>query len=666
MVDTEILFENNVKKMIAESKDVRYAQFLTQLLYRYRQKQMTKEQVMAEINRTYPQYLQRIGQAPVQQISAHRKQPIEKKNVEFAVGAWVLGVLGALLILIAFVMLGITYMNSFVKGLLLYVIAAVVLLASELAVAKKMPRFSAVLTGIGICGLFLATIINMTYLENFGPVVGGIVCAVVFIIALFLGKKKDSGVLHLINYIGCYLCAFPIWSAISYERNADSFINLYFIMIVAIVFSINFFSTVMYGKKNNGVVHILHQCVNTVLTIAFAINALSSGVELFGVFVYVSVALLMLGVNLKMYIRDCNNNVLKEKFSGASITYIVASVLLLVFGVILCLFSEYDMWLHISVGILILAEIVLFIMFGKNWLKWVAYESACFTVLAIYGFMAGRESYSYDIAIWVTIAIFVITKILAGFKLLYVSDIVITFIMAGWTLFSFGQADLLYALILFSTFTVGLFIEKNWKSLYEELLLVLMCGFVLINFMNELTPVILVCIIIAGFFTFNNIRFFRDNYIKVYNYINLGILGIIYMVAPFVVSHIAMFILLVLCCGFMIFAFSEKYGMNFRIKSILLILLLSYIVFTWNLQLRVINSILLMVISIIAVVAGFVRKEKKLRITGLVLSLVVCGKLLLYDFQGAADLEKIILFLTVGVIVLAISGVYIALEKKMM
>lgn len=666
MVDATIIFENNVKKMIAEAKDVRYAQFLTQLLYRYRQNQMTKEQVMAEINRTYPLYLQRTGQAVVQQTQIQQKQPVEKKNMEFTVGAGVLGVIGALFILIAFVMLGITYMNSFVKGMLLYVIAAVVLLTSELAVAKKMPYFSTVLTGIGISGLFLTTIINMTYLENFGPLVGGIICVGVFAIALFLGKKKESGVLHLINFIGCYLCVFPIWGAVSYEWRGYSFINLYFILIVVIIFAINFFSVLMYGKKNNSVIHILHQCVNAVLTIAFAINALISDVELFGVFVYVSVALLMLGVNLKMYLRDSKKDDYKEKFIGAYITYIVTSVLLLVLVVILCLLSEYDIWLHISVGIFVLTEIVLFIMFGKNWLKWVAYESACFTILAIYGLMAGRENYSYELAILVTIAIFAITKILARCNLIHAGDIVITLIMAGWTLFSFAQDSLLYALVLFITFVVGLFIEKNWKSLYEELLLVLLCGFVLINFLNELTPVILVCIITAGFFIFNNIPFFRDNYIKVYNYINLGILCIIYLVAPFVVSPVAMFILLFLCCGFMIFAFDEKYGMNFRIKSILLVLLLSYMVFTGDLQPSVIKSILLMVIAVTAVVAGFVRKEKKLRITGLVLSLVVCGKLLLYDFQGAANLEKIILFLTVGVIVLAISGVYIALEKKMM
>ncbi len=671
MSEERIVFENNVRRLIAESKDMYYAQFLTQLLYRFRQDQVTKEYVMEEINRTYPQYLQRIGQG----MSEGQAVPKEKKNMEFAVGAWVFGVIGALFVLIAFVMLGVTYMNSFVKGMILYMIAAVVLLASELAVAKKMPRFSYVLTGLGISGLFLTTMINVAYLENFGPLIGGIVCAGIFVLTLFLGKRKETNILHFFNFLGCYLCVFPIWEAVSGEWNEPVFqrtesligpVTIYFIAIVAVIFFINLLSTVMYGKKNQSVIHILHQCANTVLTIAFSFVGLDSGIELFIVLIFIATALLMQGINLKLNIRSREKKGIKVESTGANITYIVNCVLLLAFFVLMCLFSEYDIRLHIAVGVLAAVETVLFVLFRRNWLKWVSYESACFTVLAVYGLMAGREKYSYDVAIGATIVIFLVTKILARCKKIYTGDMVITLVMTGWTLFSFGQADLMYALILFGTFLIGLFVEKNWKSLYEELLVLLVCGFVLLNFMNELTPVILVCVFMTGFFGFNSVSFFWDKYTKVYNYINLGILGVLYVVAPFVVSDIAMFILIVLGCGFLLFAFTEKYGMDFRIKSILFVLFLCYMVIVWKLPLRVFKSILLMVVAVAAVVAGFIRRERKLRITGLVLSLAVCGKLILYDFPGAATLEKIILFLVSGAIVLAISGVYIALEKKMM
>lgn len=672
MNEERSVFENNVRNLIAQSKDVYYAQFLTQLLYKYRQNQVTKEYVMAEINRTYPQYLQRTGQS-VQKTQP--SAPKAKKDVEFAVGAGVLGVIGALFILIAFVMLGIAYMNGFVKGMMLYGIMAVVLLVSELIVAKKMPRFSAVLSGIGVSGLFLSTIINMVYLGNFGPWIGGAICAATFVVALFLGKKKESGALPIINFVGSFLCVFPIWQAICDEWGGEPIFEkttgmsfplaVSFIIIVVIIFAINLFTVLMSAKKSTSVVHILHQCANAVLTIAFAINVMASGVDTWLTLLYVSVALLMQGINLKCFRRACEKQGMGNEQTGANITYIVTTILMLVLFVLLALFAEYDLWLHIAAGVLVVAEIMLFVLFRKNWLKWVSYESVCFTILAIYGLMAGRTGYSYDIAIWITIAVFLLTKILARSKALHISDIFITVIMAGWTLFSFAQADLIYALFLFGAFFVGLFLEKNRKSFYEELLLLLICGFVLLNFLNELTPVILVCILLAGLFGFNNIPYFRDKYIKVFNYINLGLLAVLYLVAPFVVSDIAMLILLVLGVAFMIFALKEKYGMNFRIKSILFVLFLCYMILVWNIPFRVIKSIFLMVVAVAAVVAGFVRKERKLRISGLVLSLLVCGKLLLYDFPGAASFEKMILFFVTGVIVLTIPGVYIALEKKM-
>ncbi len=687
------VFENNVRNLIARSKDVHYAQFLTQLLYKYRQNQVTKEYVMAEINRTYPMYLQRTGQsvqnAPISSGAVARtvapagvskptqpSAPKEKKDMEFAVGAGVLGVIGALFILIAFVMLGIAYMNGFVKGMMLYGIAAVVLLVSELIVAKKMPRFSSVLSGIGVSGLFLSTIINMVYLGNFGPWIGAVICAGIFTMALFLGKKKESGALHIINFVGSYLCAFPIWQAVSdawgdgpiFKKTVSmSFpLTVSFIVIVVIIFAINLFTVFMSAKKSNSVVHILHQCANAVLTIAFAINVMASGVDVWLTLVFVSAALLMQGVNLKCFGHTREKQGISNEQTGANITYIVTTILMLVLFVMLSLFAEYDLWLHIAVGVLVAVEIIMFVLFKRNWMKWVSYESVCFTILALYGLMAGRTGYSYDIAIWITIAVFLLTKILARSKTLHISDIIITVIMAGWTLFSFAQSNLIYALFLFGAFVFGLFLEKNRKSLYEELLLALICGFVLINFLNELTPVILVCVFIAGFFGFNTIPYFRDKYTKVFNYINLGFLALLYIVAPFVVSDIAMLILFVLGCAFMIFAFKEKYGMNFKIKSIIFVLFLCYMILVWNISFRVIKCILPMVVAVAAVVAGFIRKERKLRISGLILSLLVCGKLLLYDFPGAASFEKMILFFVTGIIVLTIPGVYIALEKKMM
>lgn len=108
----------------------------------------------------------------------------------------------------------------------------------------------------------------------------------------------------------------------------------------------------------------------------------------------------------------------------------------------------------------------------------------------------------------------------------------------------------------------------------------------------------------------------------------------------------------------------EKYQMNFKGRYMVLAVFLTYMAFIFRTNVRVVNSILLMVIALVCVGTGFVVDKKSVRIYGLVLSLVVCGKLVMYDFFKAATLQKTILFFAVGMIALLIAAIYIILEKK--
>ena len=75
-------------------------------------------------------------------------------------------------------------------------------------------------------------------------------------------------------------------------------------------------------------------------------------------------------------------------------------------------------------------------------------------------------------------------------------------------------------------------------------------------------------------------------------------------------------------------------------------------------------SLFLMVLAILAIVAGFVRCQMPLRIFGLCLSLFACAKVVLYDFWDLELLEKSLLFLGVGLIAIAIALVYAVLEHQ--
>ena len=103
---------------------------------------------------------------------------------------------------------------------------------------------------------------------------------------------------------------------------------------------------------------------------------------------------------------------------------------------------------------------------------------------------------------------------------------------------------------------------------------------------------------------------------------------------------------------------------EFKHRELILVIFLTYMALIVKTNIPVINSILIMLIALVSVTAGFVKKDKPVRIYGLVLSLCTCGKIALYDYWGAPILQKTILFFVVGVIALVIAGIYIILEKK--
>ena len=171
-------------------------------------------------------------------------------------------------------------------------------------------------------------------------------------------------------------------------------------------------------------------------------------------------------------------------------------------------------------------------------------------------------------------------------------------------------------------------------------------------------------IILVGTLCFNSFSFFRDKDIRLLNYVNLALMCGTYFLAAFCPDTLLYILMLAIGCAYFALAFREKFHMNFKIKNLIFMLFLCYMTMIWEIPVPVYRSIILMAIAIGAVIAGFAMREKRLRIAGLVLTLLVCIKIALYDFIGAATTEKMILFLVVGVIALAISGIYIALEKK--
>ena len=129
--------------------------------------------------------------------------------------------------------------------------------------------------------------------------------------------------------------------------------------------------------------------------------------------------------------------------------------------------------------------------------------------------------------------------------------------------------------------------------------------------------------------------------------------------------YLMYFCMLILGLSIIILLLDEKYHLKCECRLFVAELFLDYLVLTMYLNPPVLASILLMVIALAGVGCGFWMNQKSARICGLLFSLLVCGKIVLYDFRGGTTIQRILLFLVTGTIALIIGGIYIILEKKM-
>lgn len=637
-------------------------------------------------------------QVPVPPVRAV-PQPVPKKNMEFAIGAGLFSVIGVLFVLIAFVMLGLTYMSGLIKGLCLYAIALAVLLVSELILTKKMPKFAVGITGLGICGLYLSTMLNYLYLENFNGIVALLISIAISLTSVFISRKKDSGTIKIISFIGCYICIFPVGDPLLGIEIWDDTAIVPLSITIAILFLVNLMTLLLPVKKNQDVVSIVHMIANALFSIVLGIAILAQledVSEVSYILFFLLISVLTQGLIWFFAGKNKKDRGLSQTYdtccSGTTITYIITNVFLSIalLGTGCFVLFDNQYMVHLATAVYLLICILLYVLVRKTNSKWIPYWFGSFFALSLYWFgsfsvllLDWYPEIAYAWRWWrlgVTLSVFFVAKLLTKKKELRVSELIITLLTAWLAIWTFAHLDLNWygqvveqgALIqcfvssvcFLSAFLVSVLALYRWKSLYEEIILGVFMAFVFLCIQNEFMPALLMSILFMGVVGFNSFEFTRDKHIYIYNYINLGFAGILYLTILPIENHLLYAVMLVLGILFILLTFRKRYGMDFKIKNLILVLFLCYMILIWRMPLPIIKSIILAVIAIGSVASGFALRQKALRITGLSLTMVVCVKIVLYDFAELVNLEKMILFLIVGLIVLAISGIYIALEKK--
>jgi hypothetical protein len=690
--------EQKIDMLLKESQDDFYTEYLTQLKKRVKEQNDGIRTLQEEFDRNYAIYVQRnavkdtYADTNADADSVTREdymdnvtgdckyvqpaKPAKKNNTEFVVGASILGAIGSVFILAAFVMFGMNYMTGFVKGMCLYVGFIALLLVSELFVYKRINRLGAILSATAIGGLYLSTAVNYLSLHNFTMWQALAVMLLLSAPVLFITGRRKSNLYKLIGMFASYLGFMMIESGIS---DTD------FIVIAAMIILLD----AVYCFVTADVLHqgtdITHMISNAVFTVAFCVKAVLCGIDYVYIAAFVTASIIIMHLIYIMRIKNNGKNDEKISSTGITAAYALSAVLtgIALRAVIDAIdidkaayltvlendFSIAKMAAMSAVAVIGIAAFAVLSAMKKSE-KWFVYCFVSFMAVTIYimkflNTLRLTDGGGVEDAVCMFIFA-LLTKLILLKKAdvrIKICDGIFTAILALGLPFATDVPEY----ILFITAVISIALIKYMRT-YNETLLSLAVMLSVVSHMPSLLKLpMFVGVMFAAMLLFNHFERFRDRYIAVFNGIALAVQTVCYLCLFNPVYrnvYITYLCMLVFGIATIVLLFQPRYNMHFKYKSLVLAVFMTYMGLIFKSSEPILNSIIIMVVALVCVGLGFYNKEKHLRIYGLVLALLTCAKITLYDFMDAATLQKIVLFLAVGVIALIIAVIYIILEKK--
>lgn len=651
-------------RLMEESKDPYYDQYLAQMLRDLDSGKATPAQVEQEAQRSYNQYRQRMMQQEMAKIhELHRQQEMakpeakKKGSMEFKVGAHVFSFLGAVFILAAFVILGFNFMNGLAQGLCLYGVAIILVILSELLLSRKLPAFSTVLTGIGIGGLYAANIVNYLVLHTINGMITLAVALLIAVGAFLISKKKESAAMRIISLLGCYISFFPVKGFETEFR---------FLIAAVLLFIINISGVFIQNQKWQMTIDSVHVFLNMFFTTL--IIGIARIEELNPAYLVLFVMTSFIFNSILCLRRSA------EKENIIFVFGCVANGICILFLFLIGNTSPgaYDpgmvLFVHLLTEIFMAAVCgVIFLLWDKeDGRRWGQVYFVVGTVLALSTF----TEYHLERTIAV-LAVFFIVKLLADRKEIRVLDCIVVvwtgllgvWFSDDWYCWLFAAALLLSALKIKSMY------------IFHELVITFsilaicwnQCGYYLnreFNFDRGWLYPAGAGMLLLLFLVFNHLPGLKDKDQKPYNIVNIILMALYYFSVWRCDNYIFNSIMMVLGTVTIIVIFRKRYELNIPGKQLFLAGFLVYFALTGHFKSPVIVSILLMIIALGCVGGGFKAGDKVERICGLVLAFIVCIKLVTFDFREVEILYRMIVFFVVGAIALIISFIYVQLEKN--
>ncbi len=591
-------------------------------------------------------------QGPMGQPSPMGPQASKGQETESKVAIAVFSVVGAAFLLAAFVILG-SYMAGLWKGICLYLISSLVVLFAEAVVYRKNQKIGSLLSAIGLGCLYLSTATNYLLLHNFGLIAAILFTVAITVAATIWSRVRDSGSMRLVNLLSCYICflLFPVEG-----RNE-------FLVLSVLLIGLNLLCIFISVRKSYPWLCGVHFLANLFFTSILERKALGAGVATAAVLFFLFSNFILEGIlfqKLLVYLNRAKGKVDQQAKPWCYFFY--AFSLLLYIGMF-----NMPLWNHASDrmaeygGLAVWAIICIgfFLAAIEEQQRWTYYY--LMQLVAVVSFLwKGSEAQG----LVCVLVLFLISKALCGIRALGVDDAIVTAIACLELLYHCGHvlSWFLFVGILLSALTIS-----RWQ-IYYKIWITATAALYLVNLTPfDLKPVVFFGVLFLGLFLFSKRRQWRCREDAIFCWVILGLqaFGLLALCMPLARgAHIMHFSMLVIGLATLFIAVDDSYGQVVKWKGLMLAGFLTYMALVADCGPRLAKSALFMAIALGSLIFGFARKQKSVRIFGLVLSLTACGKIALYDVWGYDALARMILFFAVGFIVLLVAIAYILLEKK--
>ncbi len=586
------------------------------------------------------------------------------RNHEFTIGINVFGTIGVLFVLAALILLGINYMGSLVKELGLYVLGLLVWGVAEFVVKKKSQILCMIFSSLGIGSLYVTTMVNFLYLHNFSGLVTILITTFVTVVVMFVSRKKDAGILRIIC-LGACMVSFLMMDTL--HMISDTELLIYMVMIV-LVQLLGIFLPVR--KWAYGIA--VSQMVGTALFAwLFALRTVppEQVMQLRALYVIGFIVISMLLTELTVWRIQVQSS---GQMRGICIAFGIGAFLLLnaywrcangCFDWCLGPYSDIEIWIRLGIMAVIagMGGVFFILTRNKGYLHWIQAYFVAGSAL----FMLGSGS-DEQISVTVTLVVLLVVYKLLAYrkKPLWTMDAIITTWAALTALVYHNE---IYGYILLGVLLLGILLMNHWRTYYEFLLTGTVVLFISLVVDNELMLPLIVAVMWLASLLFNCVKRFAGKGIRGFNVAVLVMETACYLSLCLFYgfdSRVIYLILTVLGLGILLFTFQPRFFSKAEgWRGLAVAGFVTYMVLVARFDYRITSSILLMVTGLLGIIFGFRQSDGKLRIYGLVLCLLMCFKITLFDFR-VQSLQRIILFMAAGVVALIISGIYALMDKR--